>query len=690
MKTAYAWQKAPFIRLLTALCTGILFQWYCGISFTTLTAISCLSVTFIIGFSFLPLPLKYRFNIVNGIITHWLLFAMGAWLVMQNDIRNKKEWIGRMYKKTDAVVAILNEKPQEQSNSFKALASIGGLVENGSMVTAKGYIAIYFKMDSSILQLKEGSEIIFTHPLETIKSSGNPGAFDYARYCLFHNITHQVYLQSQDFIVIRQPNVSYFNQFAVGIRNYFIELIHRACPTGKESGVAEAMILGQKENLEKSLLESYFDTGLIHLLNISGMRLGFIFMLLTSVTRPLENRKGWNALRISVVLSGIWLYTIICGIYPSLFRAALVFSFLGFSELFYRRVNSYHLLTVSAFALLVYDPFLLWDPGFQLSFLAVLSLIIFYRPIYHWIYFPNKLMNYFWRIAAGSIAVQVLLLPVSIYYFHQFTLIFMVSNLIAIPLSGLIFYCGILLCMSGAIPVVAKCTGSMLFFLIRILDLNVLNLQHFPYAIWSRLSLSVTEVILLLFFISCVGYWFLNKRSFALVLGLSSLLIIFALRIFYLNQVANQCKLLIYQIPHHQAVELIAGDQVQSICDNELKNDINFYEQIFNFAHNTYSVRPSLTHFTAKAFEFKNKHVLILDTSVQVIKNAKKMTVDILVLSGKLSSRIADLNSVYSIKQVVFDSSVPLWKADEFKHDCDSLHIPSYNVTTQGAFICNL
>src|SRR5215218_11087265 len=411
--TVYLWNRAPFVRLLISLMTGIILQWHVQFSLNIL--LLCLSVCSvpIAIYVFLPLKFKYKWTSVNGFILNVLLITFGALLIPLKDIRNNEDWIGHHYKNGSYIIVTLQEPLVQKANSYKALSQVEYVYKNGNCEKQKGRILLYFKKDSSVVQLHYGSQIVFNAALQEIKNAGNPGSFDFKRYSLFQGITHQAYLSQNDFEILPVENKAFLQTFIFKCREWVLTVLRKFIQGEKEQGLAEALLIGYKDHLDKNLVQSYTNTGVVHIIAISGMHLALIYGLLMFLTRPLS-KKNYRWFRILVILSALWLFTLLAGAQASVVRSAVMFTCIAFGEALSKKTSIYNTLALSAFLLLVYNPFWLWDVGFQLSYAAVLSIVAFYRPIYSWFYFPNKLPDFLWKTMAISIAAQILTTPISL------------------------------------------------------------------------------------------------------------------------------------------------------------------------------------------------------------------------------------------------------------------------------------
>ena len=132
--------------------------------------------------------------------------------------------------------------------------------------------------------------------------------------------------------------------------------------------------------------------------------------------------------------------------------------------------------------MLCYNPYFLWDVGFQLSFLAVIGIIVFQNSICNWVYIKNKYLNMVWQLVAISLAAQILTFPVCIYYFHQFPNYFLITNIIAVPLSTVILYAEIALISLSCIPYLGLFAGKIVYWLIWGMNKYIVWVSQLPYA----------------------------------------------------------------------------------------------------------------------------------------------------------------------------------------------------------------
>jgi competence protein ComEC len=468
-----------------------------------------------------------------------------------------------------------------------------------------------------------------------------------------------------------------------------IKILRQFITGSKEQGFAEALLIGYKDDLDKNLVQAYSNTGVVHIIAISGLHLGLIYGLLLLLTKPLKRVRKLLWLRLVLLIGSLWLFSILAGGGPSVLRSALMFSLIALGEVALRKTVILNTLAFSAFVLLCINPFWLWDVGFQLSYAAVLSIVLFFQPIYRWFQFDNKAVDFVWKLTAVTIAAQILTLPISIYHFHQMPLLFLVTNFIAVPLSSVILFGEILLCALFFLPAVSTIIGKVLHSLIAFLNSYIEGLNSLPFATWNFLSVSLVQTVLLLVFALAFCYWLLEKQRRFAWLAFASFGLFMLLRGASFYAAFNQKQLIVYNVPKHPAIDIIDGRRYYFVGDSLLLSDgfeRNFHLQPSRILHR---ISPQQNDVGVKQFALAGKQVLILNEALPFAAAEPKQTIDVLVLSGNPKLYISRLLHSFSIRQVVIDGSVPSWKAALWKKDCDSLHVSCYNVSEDGAFVMN-
>ena len=688
------WKEAPFLRLIIPLISGIIAQWYLQVSITFSLSVLGAAIILYLLFQISKGYIQFKLYWLNGIIINLSLCTIGMLLVYCHDISHQEEWINNYYKNGDAIVATLQEPLSEKEKSLKALSSVQYIINNDTLKEVKGTILLYLKEDSSLPQLSYGSQIIFNKPLQPIKNSGNPGAFDYRRYCAFQDIYHQAFLKSGEFVVLTQKKEKSIKKFLFDAQEKTVSIFHNYISGDKEKGLAEALLIGYKDDLDKNLVQSYTNTGVVHIIAISGMQLALIYGFLLAIFKPFIKFRLSRFLKPVSIIITLWMFSLMSGASASVLRAAVMLTCVVIGESFSKKASIYNTLAASFFLLLCYNPFWLWDVGFQLSYSAVLSIVIFMKPIYNLIYIKNKSLDFVWQLISVTLSAQILTTPISIFHFHQFPNYFLLTNLIAVPLSSIILFGEIFLCAVSFVPIIANGIGFILYKLIWLMNSFIEHMEMMPNSLWNNLQISIMQTIFIYAAIIAIAIWLMEKKKNYFPVGLAAILGFTILRSFSFWQASHQQKIVVYNVPQHQAIDFIDGREYQFKGDSILSEDgflQNFHlkpSRIINRISETNDT-PSLLHGN-NIFVFGSKRILLIDQNISPASSNAKTKVDAIIISKNPTLKIADLANAFDCNQWVFDASNSSSKINKWQQECEQLHLSSHAVVDKGAFVLNM
>lgn len=517
------WKEAPFLRFIPPFTIGIIIQWYSGLApiISWIIAISCIAGLALL--SRLPVSLQFRYRHTVGILLNGLLLAVGLLVTYNKDIRHQSQWFTHHYTTGDTLVVTIEEPLTEKARSYSTTASIQAIIKEGQQQSGKGRLRIYFKKENLHTALQYGNQIIFVKTPAPITNINNKNDFNYAQYCAYKGMYHQVYLRENEYTIAEKKQINPVKKVLFYTREKVLNVIRENIPDKKQAGLAEALLIGYRNDLDKQLLQSYINTGVVHVIAVSGLHLGIIYGLLILVCNRVFKRRMQRWAKPIILITALWLFALLTGASPSVLRSAIMFTCLIIGNQLPHPSSVYNSLAASAFLLLCYDPWLCWDIGFQLSYAAVLSILLFRKPVYNNIYLSNKYLDQGWKLVTITIAAQILTLPVSIYHFHQFPNLFLVTNLLAVPLSSIILIGELMLCATYFIPFVAKAIGWLLTWLISILNTFIEAINHVPYNTTNGIQINLPQAILLYIIIGGLTSWLLQKRSAGFITALSAI-----------------------------------------------------------------------------------------------------------------------------------------------------------------------
>jgi competence protein ComEC len=687
------WKSSPFVRLVLPLMLGIVFQWYIQVPFVVNAVFITVFTIGILIFNFLPIDKRYKYQLVQGLLINATVFCIAVFLCWQKDIRNNKSWFGHKYNDSCTLVIKINEPPIIKEKSIKADGIVEAIIQNGTIQKVEGKLLIYFSKEDSAVSPKYGDKILIQGGIQQIKNAGNPGGFNYGRYMVFQQTLHQVYLKKDKFILVDEESENKLYSFIFGARQAVINTLQKYIVGNKKvSGIAEALLIGYKEDLDKDVVQAYSNTGVVHIIAISGMHLGLIYVGLVWLFSRLPFVKHSAITRVILILGCLWLFSLITGASASVLRSAVMFTCIIIGKEFFKQASIYNSLASSAFLLLCYNPFLLWDVGFQLSYFAVVGIVWLQKPIQNLYYTKNKVIQYLWEMCSITIAAQILTLPICIYYFHQIPTTFLFTNLICVPLSTVILFAEIALAICSAFPPLAILIGKFIYVLTWCMNALIDFFNKLPLSLLDKIYATALTTWALYGFVFLLAAALLRRNKKLLIISIGFLLVFVGLWAYGKIQLMQQKKMIIYNVSRHTAIDFVSNNKFWFYGDGEFRQEgvlQNFNlkpARVFMQVEENTDTLKSLTNKN-RLWQFYNKSLMIIDSAVQFETAINKIKIDVLLVCKNSKIHIADVTTSISPTTIVFDASNSLWKIAQWKKECEELHLQYFITGEQGAFI---
>lgn len=423
--------------------------------------------------------------------------------------------------------------------------------------------------------LKVGDSLVIFGEVKEPPEPLNPLQFDYKEYLRIQGINYQLYLKHGNLRkVVPQLRFS-LTQLSADIRKVISRKMGEAGLDGNELAIAAALVIGEESFLNPEIRSAYAASGAMHVLSVSGLHIGVVFILLRFLFSPLLKRKankGWITIFIILLL---WVYCFITGMSPCVQRAGWMFSLVAFGSVQKRISNIFNTLSASALVLLLIDPKLLFDVGFELSYIALLGILILQKPILRLLYFRNKLLYSTWEITAVAIAAQIATFPLSLYYFHQFPNYFLIANLLVIPLSFVILMIGVAFIVLCWFSWGAAVLGFLLNWSVRILNEFLIWLESWPGAVCELLYLDALSSWLLYLTLGFLCGLILLRSKLAVIPLLFSLLLFCTRQLILV--IEENSELVIYNVPHRTVIGSYCGNSREVISDSLGLKELSFF-----------------------------------------------------------------------------------------------------------------
>ncbi|CAM3833910.1 ComEC/Rec2 family competence protein [Flavobacterium cucumis] len=663
--------KFPLLTITICFAIGIIAAYYLHWSFTTLL-ISLLVSLGIFGILFWKSKKALLQNSFFGIITYLLASILGMMnFHIHSDLNLKQHYSKKSFEEYNSIRGIVTTtlKPNEKYNKY----FINLTHFNDSMVAGK--ILLYVPKTNRET-LHSGNDIWLKAPIYPIPKAFNPYQFDYSKYLEKQNVYHQIYTrENQIKIVQTRKTIDYYIE---NIRNNLSKSfeIHHFEP--KTKAIIDALILGQRLELDKETITDYSNAGVIHILAISGLHISIIYFFMVFLLKPLKRIRFGAEIQLLTILGILWLFALITGLPASVTRAVTLFSFVSIGNYFNQPKAIYNALAISAFLILLVKPNAIFDIGFQLSYAAVLSIVLF-QPFYKKFYFSeNKIAIYLTDTILVSIAAQIGVLPLSLYYFNQLPLLFLVANLVIIPLSSLVLIAGIIILLFNyVLPSVAVFMGKILEFSIQIMNDYIHWIAQFKSGIITNISFSGWLTFALYLVIVAFMYWLYHTKAKNVNYILGTLLLF-------------QLSYIIVKWSESNSNELVIFNEKSTLIGIKNQNSI------IAFSDNPEIHNATLSHYSRGSFSdsiqifplqntiaFQSKRILIVD-SMGIYQTSIHPDIIILTQNPKinLSRLIRDIKPKAIIADKVnYKSNIKRWEAT-----CKKEKIPFHAIAEKGFY----
>jgi competence protein ComEC len=506
------WNESPALRIALFFISGIVVGYYSGLNLSDSILYSILASILIVWlFSFFiksdwkRIKLQSQWSFISVFILGFLLLNL--------KINNQNQMIQTFSTHENYhVLALIESLPDEKEKTYKVDLKIISLKTADTTLYLPHKSIAYFAKDSLSSNLKPGQHVLLNSPLNEFKKPVNPGNTDFSKIYRNKNILSTVYLPKNNW-KLTDIQIKNFNSLLYQWRLKIKNILNENLTNSNSNALISALLLGQQSSIDKETKAILVDAGIIHILAVSGLHVGIIYLLFNYLTFFIQNNK-YRFIKLSIVLLGIWLFVFITGVPPSAFRAAVMFSFFAFGKNLNLQSNSFNIIAASAIFMLLTNPLLIFDVGFQLSYSAVLGIITFQRPIYSSLYTgKNKIINYGWSLTSVSIAATLGTLIFTLYNFNRFPTYFIFTNLLAIPTAFVLLLSGIALIVLHPIPMLAQWISQWIDFWVQALISITSHVQYLPLHVVKNIYPNIIQSLFLAIILLLIGIMAKSRKT---------------------------------------------------------------------------------------------------------------------------------------------------------------------------------
>ncbi len=572
----------------------------------------------------------------------------------------------------------INEVLKPDSFNNKYIASVISLNE----VKSKGLILVNVRKDCLSSFITNDDVLLVSSIVEEIKSPLNPYQFDYSKYMKTLGVYYQI-RNSKNEVLQKERGIPTLRGKAEKVRNYILEKLKKSSLTPAELSIIQALVLGQKKDISKQMYREYAAAGAIHILAVSGLHVGIVYFIFLFIFSPLKRLpKGAILLSLLIVIS-LWCYAFITGLSPSVIRAVTMFSFFAFAKVIHRQTNSINTLFLSYFTLLLLNPMWLFQVGFQLSYLAVFF-ILWILPTFNKLYYPkNRIIKKLWGIITVTIAAQLGIIPLSLYYFHQFPGLFFITNIVVLPFLSILLGGGILIIVLAVFNVLPVWLTLIYNTLIQMLNNFISWVANQETFVFQDIHFSIEKVMAsYAIIITIILLW--KKRS-VLKLGFLLLSFVLLISVFIWDDFKNsENQLILFHKTRHTLIGYQHANGMKLFRSDSTFNYQNKYPV------KSFRVAKDIDFYTEeelpKIFKYKHKTILILDNLGVYPKTSD---IDIVLLSFSPKVNLERMIDSLQPKLIIADGNNYTSYVSRWKKTCLKKNIPFYNTKEKGAYDFN-
>lgn len=633
--------KAPFFKLLLPLVVGIVIQYYCYIGkWSILPTIIGLGVMLFSYFDTKPEVLHRRLWFGYGLCGVLVGIGMVSTMLRQEMSRFVFPDVSQVY--TGVVVDLPHEKPNSYAYTVK-------LKESDKLIVC------YFLKQDTLKRLGAGDTFTFFSQIQKFENRPTLDGFDYTRYMYNKGYAGTTFVSPNRWQKEKETHRNLFVEAAQS-RQWLLRWYKSFDLKPDEYAMLSALTLGYTDNLSDDVVDTFRTTGVAHILAVSGMHVGVIFAAFSILLGFVSRHSRFYWLKQLLIIIGLWTYLFIIGFPPSALRACIMLTAYCISLMLRLRNYSFNTLFMTAFLMLVWNPLWLFDVGFQLSFTAVLSMLVLMPAVSDFLPVRNRLVTYFRDILSVSLSVQIGIFPLCLYYFGTFPVYFFIANLAIIPLITVALYSGVLLLFLGWVGGVFSYLPIFVFKQMAKGTFAVSSFfEQLPYALLQDMKPSFVGLVLLWMVVVSIISFTGTKKPKALIVSLIGVLILIGMGI--KTSIDNRDTLTVYPSPQSTRIQYQVG----------------FYKEKINGVENNRLIwMKGSTYLIVAKDTWKGKYP------------SRKMKINYLQPIENNSLSLYSLSQVFEIDRVVLDGSLSKKTLQRFVLECEKLRISYYDVSQNG------
>jgi competence protein ComEC len=636
----------------------------------------------------LPAWMAFKHRFTRGLLVNVLLLSSGALACCAAQHQESKAYALQTVR--IPCILTIQDNLQRKGKSYTTLARVQ-MIREGIVQTMPGQCMLYLPLSVGTTDIKPGNRIYTTMPLQGIQPPRNPGEVDFKKIFARKGIYGQVYLRENRILVLAGNEHAWMRDALLAHRGLILQTLSRYIRDTAARGLAEAILIGYRVNLDQELSGAYARTGVMHVIAISGLHISLIFSILLTAFRlvPVYGKNPW--LHLLLAIPAIWWFSMLTGASASVIRSAVMSTLPVLASVLRRRTDSLNVLSASALLLLAFKPGWLWDTGFQLSYAAVLGILLYQQKIQRSLYVKHPLGQASWSLVSVTLAAQVFTTPLVLFYFRQFPLFFLISNLAAVPLSSLILLSELMVCALGSQPTLAGTAGLVATELIHFLNNFITRMDRIPFSVIRNIYVDSTALCLLFGIIAGLhGFIRSGRRGWALIVVGFSLLLC-TCQVLQSLEANRQSGMLVLQIHWHTAMIRFEGRTARQYLLPAPESNKAGTLAILEKARQHYRVirhdSQLLGNASLQLLSTGHRRILVVSGHPSPFAWPGGSPPDMVLLTGNTRCSLEPIYRVTGCRLFVADGSNALWKIQQWQKESEKLPLRFHSTPQQGAFL---
>ncbi|MFD0991551.1 ComEC/Rec2 family competence protein [Mariniflexile jejuense] len=673
------------------------------LNFTIIKLTFCFILGIVIGYGFnIPLQLSllitgigfllvFTFYLIDRnrfIKTIW--FGISAFITMvfvgvlvtnlHNEKNNSEHYSYQIKHETDSLKTItFRIREVLKPGNYYDKYIIDLLEINNKKVTGK--LLLNIQKDSLTKPLKVDAVFVSKTAFKNLINPLNPNQFNYKSYLEKKYIYHQIFTTESSLFKVESTTKTLFG-IANEIRNHINEKLKPYQFKPDEIAIINALLLGQRQDISEEVYTSYTNAGAIHILAISGLHIGIILLILQYIFKPIERLKHGKLLNAILLVSILWSFAIIAGLSASVTRAVTMFSIVAIAKNLNRPTNIYNTLAISMLVILLFKPMFLFDVGFQLSYLAVFAIVTIDPLLYKLWKTKYWLPNLYWHTFTITVSAQFGIIPLSLYYFHQFPSLFFLSNLVIIPLLGLILGFGIGIILLSVLNILPQFIATGYGYVISLMNWFVGWISKQEAFLFKDIPFSLLYVFVSYILIISFVIFYVKQNFSALKWFLISILIV-QFSIIYTANSKPENQFIVF----HKSRYTLIGNTVNNAIT--VASDLDSITKLKTKIITDYTVgnhiKSVIEDSLHSVYMLNTKKLLVIDSLG--IYNIKSFQPDYVLLRQSPKINLNRLIDSINPKQIIADGSNYKSYVERWEATCRKRKLPFYQTSKKGAFI---